>query len=139
MATRTMTRPRMEVSRDPGTTQTSTPSSSAALSGGTVSFPFSPRTPGEVQRHALSGGQGEDHLTVQLLIDGSDADGVRQYDETLPISVIRAILDPTVDNFFIPIEGKARPKPRSAKRHFLHTSYIREVILLGDLPEEENT
>jgi hypothetical protein len=92
-----------------------------------------------VQRHALSGGQGEDHITVQLLIDGSDADGVRQFDETLPISVVRAILDPTVDNFFIPIEGKARPKPRAAKRHFLHTSYIREVILLGDLPEEENT
>lgn len=95
------------------------------------------RTLKELQRLAARGGDGEDKITVRLLIDGSDADGVRFFDETLPVALVRAILDPTIDNFFIPILGAARMKPRMAQSHWLHTSFIREVVLLGELPEEE--
>ncbi len=75
-------------------------------------------------------------LNVQLLISGSDADGVRCLNEQLPVSLVRAILDPTIDNFFIPIKGAERMKPPRVKSHWLHTTYIREIFLLDDLPEE---
>jgi len=91
----------------------------------------------DYQRHALSGAPGEDKILVRLCIDCSDADGVRAFDESLPVSLVRALINPEVANFFIPIEGAARPKPPRAKQHYLHSQYIREIILLADLPEEE--
>ncbi len=72
---------------------------------------------------------------MQLLIDGSDADGVRVFNEALPVALIRAILDPEVANFFIPIKGSERMKSPRVKSHWLHTSYIREIFLLDKLPE----
>lgn len=137
MATRTITRPRLQTARLQQPEERSATSPTLSDGSASSSLRAMPRTPGDVQRHALAGGNGEDCITVQLLIDGSDADGVRQFDESLPVSVVRAILDPAVADFFVPIAGYARPKARAAKQHFLHTSYIREVILLGDLPEEE--
>lgn len=137
MATRTLARTRGEVRQSEAMQGRPSPSPALASGSASSSLRAMPRTPGDVQRHALAGGNGEDCITVQLLIDGSDADGVRQFDESLPVSVVRAILDPAVADFFVPIAGYARPKARAAKQHFLHTSYIREVILLGDLPEEE--
>lgn len=95
------------------------------------------RTPGELQRHVESGGMGEDHIAVRLLIDASDADGVRHFDEDLPVSVVRALLNPEVGNFFLPISGAGRMKPPRARGHYLHTQYIREIILLDKLPGEE--
>jgi len=90
----------------------------------------------DIQRRALTGGGNEDHVTVRLCIDASDADGVRFFDESLPVSLARALIDPTVGTFFIPIQGNGRMKPPRARSHWLHTQYIRELIFLDDLPEE---
>lgn len=95
-----------------------------------------PRTRGELQKQVLAGGRGEDLINVRLVIDGSDADGVRHFDETLPISVVQALIDPEVENFYVPIKGMGRLKPPRARQHYLHSQYIREIILLDDLPEE---
>lgn len=97
----------------------------------------SKRTPKDLQRITVQGGSGEALLNVRLLIDGSDADGIRAYDELLPVSVIHAILDPEVKDFFILIQGTARPKPPRCKGHWFHTSYIREIYLFDELPPEE--
>ena len=78
----------------------------------------------------------EARINVRLLIAGSDADGIRHFDELLPSSVVRAILDPEIANFFIPIQGQGRLKPPRTKAHWLHTSYIREVLLFDELSEE---
>ncbi len=103
----------------------------------TIERPLSPpdavRTPKDLQRLAASG-QGEDMINVQLIIDGSDADGVRAFNESLPANLVRAILDPEVADFFIPIKGSERMKSPRVKSHWLHTSYIREILLLNDLP-----
>lgn len=68
-------------------------------------------------------------LNVRLIMSETDF-----YDESLPIDVVRGLLSPVVDNFFILIKGKQQIP--GAKGHFLQTSFIREVILLNDLPEE---
>lgn len=79
----------------------------------------------------------EDRLSVILILASpSDADGIRSYSERLPITLLRGILDPNVADFFIPIEGSARLKPPRAKSHWLHTSQIREIVLLDELPDE---
>lgn len=91
----------------------------------------------ELQRRALAGNPDEDRINVRLCIDGSDADGVRFFDETLPVSLVRAILNPMIGNFFIPIRGDGRTKPPRARGHWLHTQYIREIVLLDELPEEK--
>jgi len=83
-----------------------------------------------------TGGDGEPQINVRLLIDGSDADGIRQYDELLPLAIVRAILDPEILDFFIPIAGNGRTKPPRTKSHWLHTGYIREVLVLDELPQE---
>lgn len=143
MAQRTLSRPRLEMPTPSASGEAQvepTESKTASRARGAVpSFPplGFPRSPADVQAHVLAGGRGEDSLNVQLYIDGSDAEGIRCYDENLPVSVIRALIDPNVADFFIPIAGHARTKPRAARQHFLHTSYIREIILLGDLPPEE--
>lgn len=98
--------------------------------------PAPPDSPAALQRRAAKGGEGEDKLNVRLLIDGSDADGIRAYDEQLPVSLVRAILDPQVADFFIPIQGNGRMKPAITKSHWLHTSYIREVLVFGELSLE---
>ena len=98
--------------------------------------PTTPLIPVELQQHVMRGAPGEARLNVRLHIDGSDADGVRCFDETLPVSIVRAILAPNVADFFIPVQATARMKPPRAKGHFLHTSYIREITLLDELPEE---
>jgi hypothetical protein len=79
----------------------------------------------------------EDTINCRIYIDGSDADGVRAFDEALPVSLVRAILNPNVADFFIPIQGTARMKPPRATRHYLHTRYIREILLLNELPPDE--
>lgn len=89
----------------------------------------------DLQRLA-AGSNGEDRIAVRLVIDASDADGVRHFDESLPLTLVRALLNPDVGNFFLPIEGNGRFKPPRAKGHYLHTQYIREIILLDVLPEE---
>src|SRR3954468_12621017 len=77
---------------------------------------------------ALRGGAvGEDLITVRLCVSANDSAGHRFYDELLPISLVRAILSPSVANFFIPIKGSGSFKPPRTRGHFLHTSYIHEV------------
>jgi len=68
-------------------------------------------------------------MNVRLIVDE-----VNHYDETLPVEVVRGLLSPSVPDFFILIQG-IRQIPRE-KAHYLHTSYIREVLLLDELPEE---
>lgn len=92
-------------------------------------------SPKDLQRLAATG-QGDDLLNVQLLIDGSDADGVRCFNEALPAALVRAILDPEVADFFITIKGAERMKSPRVKSHWLHTSYIREVLVMGELDLE---
>ena len=99
--------------------------------------PTIPLIPIELQKHILRGAPGEARINIRLHIDASDADGVRFFDEMLPVSVVRAILAPEVADFFIPVQAVARMKPPRAKGHFLHTSYIREITLLDALPPEE--
>jgi hypothetical protein len=94
-------------------------------------------TPLALQRHAIKGAPGDGQITVRLYINGNDDDAVRFFDESLPTSIVRAIISPEVADFYIPIEGRARMKPPRAKAHFLHTSSIRELVLLDELPEEE--
>ena len=60
---------------------------------------------------------------------------IENYDEQLPLPMILAMIDPTVPDFFIPIKGAGRKIPRE-KRRYLHTSFIRELILFDALPEE---
>jgi hypothetical protein len=98
-----------------------------------------PDSPVVLQRRAARGELAEDKINVRLLITGSDDDGIRAYDEQLPISIVRAILSPEISDFFIPIVGSARTKPPRTKSHWLHTSAIREVLILDDVdlfPEE---
>jgi hypothetical protein len=90
----------------------------------------------ELQRRAVAKDHSEDTINVRLCIDGSDADGVRFFDELLPVSLVRALIDPAIANFFIPVRGDGRTKPPRARGHWLHTQYIREIILLDELPEE---
>jgi hypothetical protein len=68
---------------------------------------------------------------VRLIIDE-----INHYDEGLPVEVVRGLLSPSVPDFFILIEG-IRQIPRE-KAHYLHTSYIREVLLLDELPAQES-
>ena len=132
-----MTRPRGEVARQTQQVYQALDPTDEKVPVSSDTPPPAPRTPKELQRHVLRGGSGEDKLNVMLLIDGSDADGVRTYNEALPVSVIRALLDPDIKDFFIPIAGTDRMKPPRAKGHYLHSGYIREIILLDALPEEE--
>lgn len=69
-------------------------------------------------------------VSVRLIIDE-----VNHYDESLPVEVVRGLLSPSVPDFFILIKG-IKQIPRE-KAHYLHTSYIREVLLLDELPEQE--
>ena len=104
----------------------------AIKKSGSISPPGDPR---EIQRQAITGDQSaEDRINVRLLINGSDDDGIRAYDEQLPVSILRAILDPGVGDFYVPIEGSARTKPPRTKAHFLHTSAIREILILDAYP-----
>jgi hypothetical protein len=68
-------------------------------------------------------------INVRLIIDETHF-----YDELLPIEAVRGLLSPDVPDFFILIKG-LKQIPRE-KGHYLHTSYIREVLLLDELPEE---
>lgn len=99
-----------------------------------VEEPPKARSLKDLQKLAARGGDGESMVNVQLLIDGSDADGVRCYNEQLPAALVRAILDPQIADFFIPIKGSERMKSPRVKAHWLHTSYIREVLQLDELP-----
>lgn len=108
-------------------TKVATPPSSPPLARPTLA---------DLQRVAR--GSDETRINVRLYLDSSDADGVRHFDEALPVSIVRAILDPGVGDLFIPVQGFGRLKPPRAKGHWLHTGYIREVLLLDELPEEEN-
>lgn len=92
-----------------------------------------PDSPVSLQRRAVKGSEGEDKINIRLLINGSDDDGIRSYDEQLPVSIVRAILSPEIADFFIPIAGTARTKPPRTRAHFLHTSAIREVLILDDV------
>lgn len=66
-------------------------------------------------------------VNVRLILDEAN-----HYDEHLPVEVVQGLLNPTVADFFILIKG-TNPIPRS-KGHYLHTSYIRECVLLDNLP-----
>ena len=92
-----------------------------------------PDDPAAIQRRVARGAQGEDRINVRLLITGSDDDGIRAYDEQLPMSLVRALLDPDIADFFIPIAGTARTKPPRTKSHWLHTGAIREILILDDV------
>ena len=97
-------------------------------------------TPSALQREAERASASVEKIAVRLILASpSDADGIRHYDEELPIQLVRGILSPTVADFFIPIEGAARTKPPATKKHYLHTSQIREVLLFGELPEGDVT
>ena len=78
-------------------------------------------TPVAFQKHALKGGPGEDKINVQLYINTDGTDGIRWYDEALPVSVVQAILDPRIEDFFIPIAGTSRMKSPRSTGHYLHT------------------
>lgn len=97
-----------------------------------------PARPTLADLQRVARGTEETRINVRLYIDSSDADGVRHFDESLPVSLVRAILDPGVGDLFIPVQGNGRLKPPRARGHWLHTGYIREVLLLDELPEEEN-
>lgn len=90
----------------------------------------------DLQKLASSKEPGEDLITVRLHLSTGDVDGIRWFDEQLPVSVVRAILDPSIPDFFIPVRGTARMKPPIARGHWLYTLYVSEIILFGDLPEE---
>lgn len=115
----------------------STPDRRPPAKGQAPAAPMSPLIPVGLQRTLMQGDEDEPRINVRLYIDASDADGVRFFDEALPVSLVRAILAPQIADFFIPIQGSARMKPPRAKGHFLHTSYIREITLLDELPPEE--
>lgn len=89
--------------------------------------------PQHFQRLAKSREPGEDLINVQLLIDGSDADGVRAFNERFPVSVVRDLLDPTTEDYYLPIKGGERMKSPRVKSHWLHTRYIREIFIMDDV------
>ena len=89
-----------------------------------------PETPRELQATAINAKPGE-HNLVNVRLSLSE---IENYDEQLPEPIVRALLDPDVPDFFIPIQTPGRRIPR-AKGHYLHTAFIRELILLDELPE----
>lgn len=91
--------------------------------------PLSP-TPKELQDLLLNFKPGQhDLINVQLNLTDTE-----NYNEQLPSPVVLAMIDPTVPDFFILVHGTGRKLARE-KRRYLHTSFIRELILLDDLPE----
>jgi hypothetical protein len=96
----------------------------------TPETPIQEPSPRELQANAVNAKPGEDNL-INVRLSLSE---IENYDEQLPESIVRALLDPDVADFFIPIEARGRRIPR-AKGHYLHTAFIREIILLDDLPE----
>ncbi len=87
-------------------------------------------TPGQLQK--LVKKPSGDLINVRLIIDETN-----HYNELLPVEVVRAIIDPDVPDCFIQISGRPRIAPARCTRHFVHTSYIREILLLDELPEEK--
>lgn len=76
-------------------------------------------------------------ISVRIFIDGSDADGIRYFDELLPVSTVRTLLDPLAPAFFISVQSPARLKPPTVKKHLINSRYIREIMLFSELPGEE--
>ena len=98
------------------------------------SHPVKESDPKSLQSFLLSGDTaGYDLINVRLSL--SD---VENYDELLPSVLVRALIDPDVPDFFIPIKAVNRRLLR-AKRHYLHTAFVRELILLDELPDERKT
>ncbi len=71
-----------------------------------------------------------DRINVRLVLAETE-----QIDEQLPIDVVRMLLSPVVNDCFIRISNGVKKPPR-CKAHYLHTSYIREIMLLDELPAE---
>jgi hypothetical protein len=89
-------------------------------------------TPQELQAILLNFKPG-DHEEINVQLNLSDTEN---YNEQLPLPVVLAMIDPTVPDFFIPIKGTGRRMPRE-KRRYLHTSYIRELVIFDELPAQE--
>ncbi len=71
-----------------------------------------------------------DRINVRLVLAETE-----QIDEQLPIDVVRMLLSPVVNDCFIRISNGVKKPPR-CKAHYLHTAYIREIMLLDELPAE---
>lgn len=72
-----------------------------------------------------------ERINVRLILDE-----MHSYDEALPVDVVKALINPNVADFFIWISKKLTDPPR-CKGHLLHTSYVREMLLLDELPSAE--
>jgi hypothetical protein len=86
-------------------------------------------TPERLQYILLHPTEDYDRINVRLILDETN-----HYDELLPVEVVQGLIDPTVDDFFILIKGHQQIP--NAKGHWLQTSFIREVILMNELPEK---
>jgi hypothetical protein len=73
-----------------------------------------------------------ERINVRLILDEN-----LFYDEKLPVDVVRAIISPDVPDCFIQINTMPRNNPERSTAHYIHTSYIREILLLDELPEEK--
>jgi hypothetical protein len=90
-------------------------------------------SPRDLQATALNAKPGE-HNLINVRLSLSE---IENYDEQLPEQIVRALLDPEVPDFFIPIQTPGRRIPRT-KMHLIHTAFIRELILFDELPERKN-
>lgn len=86
--------------------------------------------PEQLQALTKNAGLSEQLINVRLYIDE-----IHFYDAQLPVEVVHGILSPAIADCFILVPGKNDP-PRT-KGHYLHTSYIRELLLLDELPERK--
>lgn len=89
-----------------------------------------PLTPEALQALQDNPSEGQQIIRARLIVDE-----INHFDESLPLPLIQGLLSPSVSDFFIQVT--APDKIPGAKAHYLHTSYIREVVLLDALPGSE--
>ena len=74
----------------------------------------------------------DERINVRLILSQTEF-----YDESLRIDVVRALISPLIPDAFIQIVGVgSRAGIPRCKGHYLHTSFIREIVLLDELREE---
>lgn len=87
-----------------------------------------PHTPEQImQRHTEDIERPIDRINVRLVLDETTF-----LDELLPVDVVRMLLSPVVNDCFVRIANGLKKPPR-CKAHYLHTSFIREIMLLDAL------
>lgn len=99
--------------------------------------PVLPKTPQDANAlYKLAQEQSEVKVPCVLVVNG------QPWHTDLPEAVLKAILNPDVPDTFIEVRKATRSGqgvnavPPSARHVFVHTSYIQEVWLFGDLSED---